>query len=93
MIFALSLKLLRMPQMIPRIRRYVPALLSLLAIQLALGAYTVLSRKAVDITTAHVATGALILVTCVLVFFQLARVYQVRLRRFSFVYLTERALA
>jgi cytochrome c oxidase assembly protein subunit 15 len=93
MIVALSWKLLRTPQMIPMIRRHASALLGLLVIQLALGAYTVLSRKAVEITTAHVATGALILVTCVLVFFRLARVYQVRLRRFSFIYSPERALA
>ena len=41
------------------------ALLVLIPAQIALGAFTVLSRKAVDITTVHVATGALILVTTV----------------------------
>jgi cytochrome c oxidase assembly protein subunit 15 len=42
------------------------ALIILIAVQITLGALTVLSLKAVDITTAHVATGALLLVTCVI---------------------------
>jgi cytochrome c oxidase assembly protein subunit 15 len=46
---------------------YAPALalFALIPVQITLGAYTVLSRKAVDITTLHVATGALILMTTV----------------------------
>jgi len=36
-------------------------LLALVAVQIALGAFTVLSRKAVPVTTAHVAAGALLL--------------------------------
>lgn len=36
-------------------------LLFLVAVQIALGAFTVLSRKAVPVTTAHVVTGALLL--------------------------------
>jgi len=39
------------------------ALAGLVAVQIALGAATVLTRKAVPIATAHVATGALLLVT------------------------------
>jgi cytochrome c oxidase assembly protein subunit 15 len=35
----------------------------LVAVQVALGAFTVLSKKAVPVTTAHVATGALLLAT------------------------------
>ena len=54
---------------------------------------TVLSQKAVDITTAHVATGALVLITSVLLLLQLARVYQVQVKKFSFVFSTERAIA
>ncbi len=42
------------------------ALFVLVPVQITLGVYTVLSRKAVDITTTHVAAGALILVTTVL---------------------------
>jgi cytochrome c oxidase assembly protein subunit 15 len=37
------------------------SLAGILAVQIALGALTVLSRKAVPVTTAHVATGALLL--------------------------------
>jgi heme a synthase len=38
-------------------------LAALVCVQIALGAFTVLSRKAVPVTTAHVATGALVLGT------------------------------
>ena len=93
LIIVLSVKLFREPQLTSRFKRSAVTLLSLLIIQLTLGAYTVLSRKAVDITTAHVATGALILVTSILIILQLARVYQLKLVRFSLVYSTERAIA
>ena len=55
--------------------------------------YTVISQKAVDITTAHVVTGALIFVTSVLLLLHLARVYQVQVKKFSFIFSTERAIA
>jgi cytochrome c oxidase assembly protein subunit 15 len=48
------------------LRRPATVLFSLLWVQLALGASTVWSGKAVLITTAHVATGALVLGTSVL---------------------------
>jgi cytochrome c oxidase assembly protein subunit 15 len=51
-----SAKILRFPSL---------ALMILVPLQICLGAFTVLSRKAVDITTVHVATGALILMTCI----------------------------
>lgn len=38
----------------------------LILIQITLGAFTVLSQKAIDVTTAHVATGALLLIVSVL---------------------------
>ncbi len=50
------------------------ALLGLVPVQIVLGAFTVLSRKAVDITTTHVATGALILVTSVVTTLMVYRV-------------------
>ncbi len=93
MIVLLSANLLRLSHLTSRIKRFAYALPCLLIIQITLGAYTVLSRKAVDITTAHVATGALILVTCLLAFLHLVRVYHVRVKKFSFVYSTERAIA
>jgi heme a synthase len=49
----------------PAIRRTTIGLLALLAIQIALGAATVLSRRAVIPATAHVAVGAAVLATCV----------------------------
>ncbi len=93
MIVVLSAHLLRSSHLTSRIKRFAYVLPFLLIIQITLGAYTVLSRKAVDVTTAHVATGALILVTCLLAFLHLVRVYQVRFKKFSFDYSTERAIA
>ena len=45
----------------PGLRRGVVLLLALVGVQVAFGALTVLSGKAVAVTTAHVATGALLL--------------------------------
>jgi cytochrome c oxidase assembly protein subunit 15 len=50
----------------PRLRRFAFVLAALTLTQIALGAFTVLSGKSVLITTAHVATGALLLVFSVL---------------------------
>ena len=93
LIFTLSFKLLKSNQLPVRIKRFGYVLISLIVVQLLLGMFTIFSQKAVDITTAHVATGALILVMSVLTLLHLARVYQVQVRRFSFVYSTERAIA
>ena len=57
-----------------RISKFAYLLVVLLIVQVGLGAFTVLSRMAVDITTAHVATGALLLGTCVLTSLHLWRV-------------------
>jgi cytochrome c oxidase assembly protein subunit 15 len=59
---------------IPALRFPAAAMFVLIPAQITLGAYTVLSRKAVDITTAHVATGALILVTTVLTTLMIYRI-------------------
>ena len=48
----------------PALRRQALGLLVLLAIQIALGAATILSRRAVIPTTSHVAVGAAVLATC-----------------------------
>ncbi|MGA7159357.1 MAG: COX15/CtaA family protein [Bacteroidota bacterium] len=92
-VVALSVKLLKSSQLPGRIKRFAYFLILLIIAQLTLGMYTVLSQKAVDITTAHVATGALILVTSVLLVLHLARIYQVQVRKFSFTLSTERAIA
>jgi cytochrome c oxidase assembly protein subunit 15 len=49
----------------PALRHPALGLVALLAVQLALGAATVLSMRAVIPTTAHVAVGAAVLATCV----------------------------
>jgi heme A synthase len=45
----------------PGLKKMALSLSGILAVQIALGALTVLLRKAVPVTTAHVATGALLL--------------------------------
>ncbi len=45
----------------PGLKKTALLLAALVALQITLGAFTVLSRKAVAVTTAHVATGALLL--------------------------------
>jgi len=47
----------------PDLRRPAALLVALVAVQIALGGWTVLSQKAVAVNTAHVATGSLVLVT------------------------------
>ena len=49
-------------------------LLGPLIVQIGLDALTVLSVKSVAITTAHVSTGALLLVTCVFVTLYMAKI-------------------
>ena len=93
LVSTLSVKLLKSKQLPARIKGIAYILISLIVVQLALGMLTIFSQKAVDITTAHVATGALILVMAVLLLLHLARVYQVQVKKFSFVYSTERAIA
>jgi cytochrome c oxidase assembly protein subunit 15 len=92
-VFALSVKLLKTNQLHATIKRFAYILIFLVALQLALGMFTVITQKAVDVTTAHVATGALILVASVLLLLHLARAYQLQIKKFSFVYSTERAIA
>jgi cytochrome c oxidase assembly protein subunit 15 len=64
-----------------RLSRFAYAFIALLCIQISLGAFTVLSKKSVDITTAHVATGALLLVTSVLLSLNAIKLYGVRFHR------------
>ncbi|HTR82647.1 MAG TPA: COX15/CtaA family protein [Bacteroidota bacterium] len=89
----LIVKLARSSSLPAYIRRVGYVLSGLIALQITLGAYTVLTQKAVAVATAHVAVGALLLVTLVLLTLRIARLYRIELKRFSFVYSTERALA
>jgi cytochrome c oxidase assembly protein subunit 15 len=50
----------------PSLVRPAAALIALVAAQITLGAMTVLTKRAVDVNTAHVATGALVLATSLL---------------------------
>jgi cytochrome c oxidase assembly protein subunit 15 len=54
------------------------ALIALLIAQLSLGVLTVLLRKPADIASAHVAVGALVLVTTLLIAMRAARLYAAR---------------
>lgn len=58
-----------------RVRRFGWYLIELIVLQITLGAFTVLTRKAVDITTLHVTVGAVILVTCVLLSLHIIKIY------------------
>jgi cytochrome c oxidase assembly protein subunit 15 len=59
----------------PRLWRPALLLIGLLAVQITLGVLTVLYRKPADITSAHVATGALVLVTAFTLLLRAAHLY------------------
>ena len=59
----------------PKLRKPAVALLVLLAAQVTLGVLTVLLRKPADIASAHVAVGALVLVTAFVLTARAARLY------------------
>ena len=61
-----TVRILRTPNPHRRIITFGMILPALLIVQITLGAFTVVTQKSVAITTAHVATGAILLVTCVL---------------------------
>ena len=63
----------------PGIRRNGKMMIVVVLIQFVLGMFTVLTRKEMLITTAHVAIGAFTLVLCVLTALQLAKVFGFRL--------------
>lgn len=69
-----SLRLRKVSLSAKRFSKFSYLLTALLMLQIVLGALTVLSGKAVAITTAHVATGALLLGSCVLTSLHLWRV-------------------
>lgn len=73
MVFWTAVRLRKRSSISNRFTMFSYVLLGLLVVQLTLGAGTVLLMKAVDVTTAHVATGALVLVSCVLATLHAAR--------------------
>jgi len=68
-------------------------LILLLLVQISLGAWTVLSTKAVAVTTAHVAIGALLLVSSVLATLHVARLSRVHMLKYSYSVQREEAVA
>lgn len=63
----------------PGIRRNGKMMIVVVLIQFVLGMFTVLTRKEMLITTAHVAIGAFTLVLCVLTALQLAKIFDFKL--------------
>lgn len=74
MVFWTAIRLRGISKAAPHIVSYSYLLIGLLLIQISLGALTVLTMKAVPIATAHVATGALLLVVTVLAMLQSMKV-------------------
>lgn len=93
MVIWTSVRLLGLSSTAPMISRFAYVLLIVLVIQIALGAFTVLSLKAVEVTTAHVATGALLLVSCVLTTLHAVKVFGVASPKVSFSFSTDEAAA
>lgn len=60
------------------------ALIALIVTQFTLGILTILTHKMVEITTAHVAAGAIVLITCVLTSLHVARLSGIRQPQYSF---------
>lgn len=78
MVVWLSVRLMKYRRVTKRFMQLSIAILSLVITQVTLGAFTVLSWKAVEVTTAHVAVGALLLMTCLMTSLHLVRLYGVR---------------
>lgn len=80
MVLWTSFRLRKLSKASKRLSRFSWLLIALVVVQVTLGALTVLSRKAVDVTTAHVATGALLLVICVVMTLHVIRLADVKVR-------------
>jgi heme a synthase len=74
MVLTYAFRVYRLSDTIPSLRIGALVLTLLIPLQITLGAFTVLSRKAVDITTIHVATGAFLLMSTVLTTLMIYRV-------------------
>lgn len=76
-----SMRAYKLGKVFPRLKFFAAALPLLLVIQITLGALTVVSRKDVALTTAHVATGAALLVVSVLMTLHVFRYRNVSWKR------------
>ena len=88
-----SLKLLSLPHEAGKIRRFAYLLITLVSVQISLGVFTVITRKAIDVTTAHVAAGALLLVSTVLLSLHAARYFGLRMEGRSLAFTPREATA
>lgn len=76
-----SIHLLKLSALSKRMPWFAYVLMGIVTIQLILGSLTILSLKAVDITTAHVAMGAFLLASCVLLSLHAIKLYGLRERK------------
>lgn len=75
MVIWTTIRIFRTPDAPDKIKRFGLILPVLLIAQITLGAFTVLTQKSVAVTTAHVATGALMLVSCLLLVLHVWKIY------------------
>jgi heme A synthase len=75
LIGALATLVLRRYPTDPKLSRPALVLIALIVVQLSLGVLTVLMRKPADVASAHVATGALVLVTAFVLTARAIRIY------------------
>ena len=85
MVIALATLVIRRYRMQPRLLRPALLLVFLLAAQLTLGVLSVLLRKPADVASAHVAVGALVLVSSFVLTARAARLYGMRRRKAAWV--------
>lgn len=80
MVLWTSFRLRKLSKSSTRLSRFPSLLIILVVVQVTLGAFTVLSRKAIDVTTAHVATGAFLLVVCVVMTLHVIKLTDMKVR-------------
>jgi heme A synthase len=78
-----SVRIFRLAAKNPRLSRLALILAVTVIAQITLGALTVISAKAIDVTTAHVALGAFLLAMSVLTTLHVARAHSVTVRASS----------
>jgi cytochrome c oxidase assembly protein subunit 15 len=88
-----ALRFISLKNVSKRLSRFGYMLVFVVLLQISLGVLTVLSVKAVDITTAHVATGAFLLACSVLSTLHIVKLYGIRQRKPSPQFSTQEATA
>ena len=88
-----AVRTIKLRSSIKRLLRIACSLLGLIAVQITLGAATVLSRKAIDITIAHVVTGAALLVASSLLTLHAVKLFGMPFRKRSPSFVAKEAVA